>query len=181
MSSTTLRRACKIAHVAAVQVEYSAFVTDIEKESGTHLLETCRELGIAVICFGPIGRGLLTGTVTGTESMAESGDIRTQWVPRFQKENLEKNLKVVNKLKAFADRKGCTPSQMAISWILKQGEDLIPIPGTKRIEYLEANWASLNVELNDTEEMEILTIINESELAGFESRSSSYTDTREEQ
>ena len=73
-----------------MQVEYSAFVLDIERESGTNLLQTCRELGVAVVCFGPIGRGLLTGTVTGVESTSGTGDIRTKWVPRFQEENLKK-------------------------------------------------------------------------------------------
>ena len=155
-------------------------MTDIEGERGTNLLQTCRELGVAVVCFGPIGRGLLTGTVTGSESIAGSGDIRTQWVPRFQGENLEKNLKVVKQFKALADKKGCTPSQLAIAWVLKQGDDFIPIPGTKRIKYLEANWAALEISLSDGEEAEIRNIVGNSELAGFETSPSSYADTKEE-
>ncbi len=155
-------------------------MVDIEGERGTNLLQTCRELGVAVVCFGPIGRGLLTGAVTGGESIAGEGDIRTQWVPRFQEGNLEKNLKVVNQFKALADRKGCSPSQLAIAWVLKQGEDFIPIPGTKRIKYLEANWASLDIHLSDREEAEIRNIIGSSELAGFETIASSYVDTKEE-
>ncbi|KAM0476218.1 hypothetical protein ACHAPX_006635 [Trichoderma viride] len=180
LSSRTLRRACKIAPVAAVQVEYSAFVLDIEGERGSNLLQTCRELGVAIVCFGPIGRGLLTGSVTGSESIAGTGDIRAQWVPRFQPENLDKNLKVVSQFKALADKKGCTSSQLALAWLLKQGSDVIPIPGTKRIKYLEANWASLNVHLSDEEEMEIRKIVRDSELAGFETGPSSYADTVEE-
>jgi len=155
-------------------------VTDIEGERGTNLLQTCRELGLAVVCFGPIGRGLLTGTMGGSESIAGSGDIRTQWVPRFQEGNLEKNLKVVDRFKALVNKKGCTPSQLAIAWVLKQGDDFIPIPGTKRIKYLEANWASLDINLSDGEEAEIRKIIGSSELAGFETNPSTYADTKEE-
>lgn len=118
--------------------------------------------------------------MTGSESIAGTGDIRAQWVPRFKPENLEKNLKVVNQFKALADKKGCTSSQMALAWVLKQGNDVIPIPGTKRIKYLEANWASLNVHLSDEEEMEIRKIVRDSELAGFETGPHSYVDTEEE-
>jgi aryl-alcohol dehydrogenase-like predicted oxidoreductase len=163
-----------------VQIEYSAFVVDIEGERGTNLLQTCRELGVAVVCYGPIGRGLLTGTVTGSESIDGTGDIRTQWVPRFQEGNLEKNLKVVDKFKILADKKGCTPSQLALAWVLKQGDDFIPIPGTKRIKYLEANWASLDINLSQGEEVEIRNSIRNSELAGFETKPSSFADTKEE-
>lgn len=155
-------------------------MTDIEGESGTNLLQTCRELGVTIVCFGPIGRGLLTGTVTGAKSVAGAGDIRPQWIPRFQEGNLEKNLKIVNQFKALADKKGCTPSQLAIAWVLKQGDDFIPIPGTKRIKYLEANWASLDINLSDEEESEIRKIVGNAELAGFEVKPSSYTDTKEE-
>lgn len=179
LSSRTLRRACRIAPVAAVQVEYSAFVLDIEGERGTNLLQTCRDLGVAVVCFGPIGRGLLTGTVTGSESISGTGDIRTKWVPRFQGDNLEKNLKVVNQFRALADKKGCTSAQLALAWVLKQGDDIFPIPGTKRIKYLEANWASLDVYLSDAEEAEIRKMVAGAELAGFETHPSAYVDTRE--
>ncbi|KAH8901443.1 Aldo/keto reductase [Thozetella sp. PMI_491] len=180
LTSNTLRRACKIATVAAIQIEYSAFVLDIEDERGTNLLQTCRELGVAIVCFGPIGRGLLTGSVTSSESTTGAGDIRQKWVPRFHEENLQKNLKVVNQFNALADKKGCTMSQLAIAWVLKQGDDLIPIPGTKRIKNLEANWASLDVELSDEEELLLRKIIKDSELAGFEISPSSYVDTKEE-
>jgi aryl-alcohol dehydrogenase-like predicted oxidoreductase len=155
-------------------------VVDIEGERGTNLLHTCRELGVAVVCFGPIGRGLLTGTVASGGLIDGAGDIRTQWVPRFKEGNLEKNLKVVNQFKVLADKKGCTPSQLALAWVLKQGDDFIPIPGTKRIQYLEANWASLDINLSDGEEVEIRDIISNSELAGFETRPSSYADTKQE-
>ncbi|KAH8799862.1 NADP-dependent oxidoreductase domain-containing protein [Xylogone sp. PMI_703] len=178
-SSRTLRRACKVAPVAAVQVEYSAFVLDIEGERGTNLLQTCRELGVAVVCFGPIGRGILTGTVTGSESISGTGDIRTQWVPRFQEDNLKKNLKVVNHFKALADRKGCTSAQLALAWVLKQGDNIFPIPGTKKIKYLEANWAALDIYLSDAEEAEIRKLVAGAELAGFETHPSAYVDTKE--
>lgn len=162
-----------------MQVEYSAFVLDMEGERGTNLLRTCRELGVAVVCFGPIGRGLLTGTVTGSESISGAGDIRTKWVHRFQGENLEKNLKVVNQFKALADKKGCTSTQLALAWVLKQGDDIFPIPGTKNIKYLEANWASLYIHLSDEEEAEVRKMIAGSELAGFETHPSAYRDTKE--
>jgi len=162
-----------------VQVEYSAFVLDIEGERGTHLLQTCRELGVAVVCFGPIGRGLLTGTVTGKESISEAGDIRTKWVPRFQEDNLKKNLKVVDQFKALADKKGCTSAQLALAWILKQGDDIFPIPGTKKIEYLEANWAALDVDLSDAEEAGVRQMVAGSELAGFETHPSACVNTKE--
>ena len=179
-TSSTLRRACKVAPVACVQVEYSAFVLDIENEASTNLLQTCRELGVAVVCFGPIGRGLLTGAVTSTEAVAGSSDIRTKWVPRFQEENMKKNLKVVDQLKNIASKKGCTPSQLAIAWVLKQGDDIIPIPGTKRIKYLEENLASVKVELSDEEELEIRKIVQEGDIGGFETSPHTFVDTKEE-
>lgn len=162
-----------------MQVEYSAWVLDIEGDRGTNLLQACRELGVAVVCFGPIGRGLLTGNVTGSESISGTGDIRTKWVPRFQEDNLNKNLKVVTQFKALADKKGCTSAQLALAWIFKQGNNIFPIPGTKNIKYLEDNWAALDVHITDTEEAEVRNMVAGSELAGFETHPSAYINTRE--
>ena len=165
MSSATLRRAVKIAPVDVVQVEYSPFARDIETAEGTDLLKTCRELGVAVVCFSPLGRGLLTGTLT-KESLQKEGDSRTMSQPRFQGENFEANVKLVEQFKGFAQKKGCTSSQLALAWLLKQGEDIIPIPGTKKIKYLEENWGALDVQLSDDEEAEIRKFLEVAKVAG---------------
>ena len=182
MSSATLRRAHKISPVAAVQMEYSPFTLDIERSSGTNLLETCRELGVAVVCYSPLGRGLLTGAFTSRESISDANDFRATHYPRFSEENLEANVKLVNQFKALADKKGCTASQLAIAWILKQGDDMIPIPGTKKIKYLEENWSSLNVHLTDDEEAEIRKFVESAEVLGCGSagKAFEFVNTKEE-
>ncbi|KAF2259050.1 Aldo/keto reductase [Lojkania enalia] len=184
VSSATLRRACKIAHVAAVQMEYSPFEVAIERESGTNLLKTCRELGVAVICYSPLGRGLLTGTISSIDDVTGAGDTRTKHIERFTEENLEANIKIANQFKALADKKGCTATQLALAWILKQGDDMIPIPGTKKIKYLEENWDSLNVHLTDEEDAEIRKFVDTAQLSGYRSMPSakmfSYVNTKEE-
>lgn len=165
VSSATLRRAVKIAPVDVVQVEYSPFARDIEGPQGTDLLATCRELGVAVVCFSPLGRGLLTGTLT-KESIAKEGDNRAKSLPRFQGENFDNNVKLVAQFKQFADKKGCTSSQLALAWLLKQGEYVIPIPGTKKIKYLEENWGALDVQLSDEEEAEIRKFLEAANVSG---------------
>ncbi|EED13807.1 aldo/keto reductase, putative [Talaromyces stipitatus ATCC 10500] len=165
VSSTTLRRACKVAHIDAVQVEYSAFVTHIEESRGTNLLATARELGVAVVAYSPLGRGILTGAYTKNTISAE-GDKRAEWYPMYSETNFEKNLKLVEKLKSIADKKNCTLAQLAIAWLLKQGDNIIPIPGTKKIRYLEENWGSLHVQLTDEEEAEIRKLIKDTGVAG---------------
>lgn len=167
MTSTTLRRACKVAHIDAVQVEYSAFVTDIKGEKGTNLLATARELGVAVVAYSPLGRGILTGAYNKKDSVSAEGDQRTgMGFPMFAEENLEANAKLVGKLKHIADKKNCTLGQLAIAWLLKQGDHIIPIPGTKRIRYLEENWGSLKVKLTDEEEAKIRNLIQDTGVAG---------------
>lgn len=167
MSSTTLRRACKVAHIDAVQVEYSAFVTHIEEEKGTNLLAAARELGVAVVAYSPLGRGILTGAYNKKEALLAEGDRRVRMgYPMFAEENLEANAKLVERLKDIADRKNCSLGQLAIAWLLKQGDDIIPIPGTKRIRYLEENWGSLKVELTDEEEAEMRRLIKDTGVAG---------------
>ena len=184
VSSTTLRRACKIAPIAVVQVEYSPFVLEIEQASGTNLLETCRELGVAIVCNSPLGRGLLTGAFTTQQSISGEGDLRVTQFPWFSEENFEANVKLVSQFKTLANSKGCTASQLAIAWILKQGDDMIPIPGTKKIKYLEENWGSLNVNLTDDEEAEVRKFIESVEVSGYHSMPSgkaiAFTDTKEE-
>lgn len=187
VSSTTLRRACKIAPVAAVQMEYSPFVLDIEGETGKNLLETCKELGVAVVCYAPLGRGLLTGAFSTRESVTggDGGiDIRGAQMPRFSEENLDANIKIVNQFKAFADKKGRTTAQLSLAWILKQNDGMIPIPGTKKIKYLEENLASLDIQLTDAEETEVRKFVESAEIAGssetLAGMAFAYVDTKEE-
>ncbi|KAK6066336.1 putative aldo/keto reductase [Seiridium cupressi] len=155
LSSNTLRRACRIAPVAAIQVEYSLFMLNIEREAGTQLLSTCRELGVSVVCYSPLGRGMLTSTFADNNVVIARADIRLAWIPRFQKENLDANMRLAKQFKDFADKKGCTASQLALAWLLKQGNDILPIPGTKSIKHLKDNLGAAHISLTDEEEAEV--------------------------
>ena len=137
----TIRRAHATHPVTAVQSEYSLFTRDPEAE----VLPTCRALGIGFVPYSPLGRGVLSGAVTSAAQFA--GDDFRAHTPRFQGENLDRNLELVARLTAVASEKGCTPAQLALAWVLAQGEDLVPIPGTKRRRWLEENVAALSVEL----------------------------------
>ncbi|HTP22113.1 MAG TPA: aldo/keto reductase [Solirubrobacteraceae bacterium] len=138
----TIRRAQAVHPIAAVQTEYSLWSRDPESE----ILPTCRELGIGFVPYSPLGRGFLSGNFTSTDDLAADDFRRTQ--PRWSGDNLDANLKLVAKLKEIADEKGITPAQLAIAWVLAQGEDLVPIPGTRRRSYLEQNAAAADVELS---------------------------------
>jgi aryl-alcohol dehydrogenase-like predicted oxidoreductase len=142
-SAETIRRAHAVHPITAVQTEYSLWTRDPEAE----VLPTCRELGIGFVPYSPLGRGFLSGRFTKPEDLDE-GDFRRKG-PRFTGENLEANLKLAAKVKEIAEEKGCTPAQLAIAWVLAQGEDLVPIPGTKRRKYLEENAAAVDVELSE--------------------------------
>ncbi|CAG9954630.1 unnamed protein product [Clonostachys rosea f. rosea IK726] len=155
ITASTLRRACKVAQIDAIQVEYSAFVLDIENTGG--ILETARELGVTVVAYSPLGRGILTGNLS-QDAISSEGDFRPMF-PMYAEENLQKNRVLLDQLGALAGKKGCTTAQLAIAWLLKQGDDIVPIPGTKRIKYLEENFGALRVQLSDTEESEIRKII----------------------
>ena len=137
----TLRRAVKVHPIAALQTEYSLWTRDPE----TEILATCRELGIGFVAYSPLGRGFLTGQFQRFEDLAPD-DYRRQ-SPRFQGENFQKNLDLVRKVKELAREKHCTPSQLALAWVLAQGNDIVPIPGTKRRNYLEDNAAAVEVQL----------------------------------
>ncbi|OAA60295.1 aldo-keto reductase (AKR13) [Niveomyces insectorum RCEF 264] len=163
VSSATLRRAVKIAPVTAVQTEYSVISREIEGPEGTDLLATCRELGVAVVVAMPLGRGLITPTFTAGNTPLN--DVR-QRLPRFQEENREKNMETLRRFGAIAAKKGCTPSQLALAWLLKQGDDIIPIPGTKTLKYVDENWASLDVVLSDEDEKEVRAFAEASPMAG---------------
>ncbi|KAM0334458.1 hypothetical protein ACHAQA_001485 [Verticillium albo-atrum] len=166
VTSATLRRAVKIAPVAAVQTDYSPFTREIEGPDGTNLLSTCRELGIPVVAAMPLGRGLLTSSFSDGNIKGASGDMRTAMIPRFSDENREANMKLVGQFKALAKGKGCTTPQLALAWLLKQGDDILPIPGTKRIKYLEENWGALDVQLTEDDEAEIRRFVEGAELSG---------------
>ena len=139
--SDTLRRAAKVHRITALQSEYSLWSRD--PEDG--ILATCRELGIGFVAYSPLGRGFLSGQLRKFDDLAP-GDQRRNW-PRFQGENFQKNLDLVRKVEEIAREKSCTPSQLALAWVLAQGEDIIPIPGTKRRKYLEDNAGALDVTL----------------------------------
>ncbi|RHZ43092.1 putative aldo-keto reductase (AKR13) [Aspergillus thermomutatus] len=166
VSSATLRRACKIANVVAVQTEYCVFSRDIEGPAGTNLLATCRELGVALVASCPLGRGVLTSTFSAGEPVGDSEDKRPKIIPKFLEENRERNVKVASQFAALAAKKGCTASQLALAWLLKQGDDILAIPGTRRVKYLEENWAALQILLTDEEEAEIRAFAEENEMAG---------------
>ena len=139
----TIRRAHAVHPITAVQTEYSLWTRDPEPE----ILPTCRELGIGFVPYSPLGRGFLSGRFKSPDELDES-DFRRSG-PRFTGENLEANQKIAAKVAEIAEEKGITPAQLAIAWVLAQGEDLVPIPGTKRRKYLEENAAAVDVELTD--------------------------------
>lgn len=145
VSSSTLRRAHAVHPVAAVQTEYSLWTRDVEAE----VLPTCRELGIGFVAYSPLGRGFLTGRFSGGSNL-EAGDFRAN-LPRFTDENASTNRVLVDVLVEFATRRGCTPAQIALAWLLAQGPDIVPIPGTKQRRYLEENAAAVSVELDAAE------------------------------
>lgn len=137
----TLRRACKVHPIAALQTEYSLWSR--EPEEG--ILAACRELGVGFVAYSPLGRGFLTGQIKRFEDLAPDDWRRTS--PRFQGSNFQKNLDLTKRIGEIAAAKGCTPSQLALAWVLAQGEDIVPIPGTKRRTYLEEDVAALKVDL----------------------------------
>jgi aryl-alcohol dehydrogenase-like predicted oxidoreductase len=142
-SAATIRRAHATHPITALQTEYSLFTRDVEDE----ILPTLRELGIGLVPYSPLGRGLLTGTITSEDALDENDSRRSPYFPRFQGAALEANLALVDRIRQIAEAQGCTPGQLALAWVLAQGEDVAPIPGTKRITYLEQNVDALSVSL----------------------------------
>ncbi len=142
----TLRRAAKVHPITALQSEYSLWSPEV----GTNgVLATCRELGISLVPYSPLGRGFLTGAIQKVSDLDPSDWRRTN--PRFAEEALQNNLKLAEAVKELAKKKGCTPAQFALAWVLAQGNDVIPIPGTKRVRYLEDNMQALAVELTESD------------------------------
>ncbi|MGA2786998.1 MAG: aldo/keto reductase [Verrucomicrobiota bacterium] len=145
----TIRRAMKVHPLSALQTEYSLWTRDVEAE----ILPLCRELGIGFVPYSPLGRGFLTAKFRKPEDLPP-GDRRRD-MPRFQGENFEHNLKLAERIESLARRKKCTAAQLALAWVLAQGDDIVPIPGTKRRIYLEENVAALNIELTPADLKEI--------------------------
>lgn len=150
-------------HIDAVQIEYSPFAIDIESPS-IALLKTCRELGVAIVAYAPLGRGFVTGQFQSPDDSA-TDDFR-RFAPRFSKENFPKNLRLVDGLVEIAKMKGITAGQLTLAWLLAQGDDIFPIPGTKKIKYLEQNLGALNVELTVEEEKKIRSLVESAEVHG---------------
>ena len=145
----TIRRAHAVYPITAVQTEYSLWTRDPEAE----VIPTCRELGIGFVPYSPLGRGFLSGRFTSPDDL-DAGDFRRNG-PRFTGENLDANLKLAAKVAEIAQQKGVTPAQLAIAWVLAQGEDMVPIPGTKRRTYLEQNAGAVDVVLTDEDKERI--------------------------
>ena len=148
-SAETIRRAHQVHPISALQSEYSLWTRDVEDE----ILPACRELKIGFVPYSPLGRGFLTGAIKKADDLAEND--RRRMFPRFQGENLDQNVALVNRLEEIAKEKGCTPAQLALAWVLAQGDDIVPIPGTKRRKYLEQNVAALDVELSKEDRQRI--------------------------
>ncbi|MGD1044380.1 MAG: aldo/keto reductase [Bacteroidota bacterium] len=148
--AATIRKAHEIHPITALQTEYSLWTRDVEKE----ILPTCRSLGIGFVPYSPLGRGFLTGRFKSLSDFAD-GDFRKSNHPRFQGENFKKNLQIVETIKKFAAEKKCTPSQLALAWCLAQGEDIIPIPGTKKLNYLRENIKAVDVHLTSEDVQKI--------------------------
>ncbi len=163
VSAATLRRAHAVHPVAALQCEYSAFTRDIETPQ-LDLLRTCKELGVAVVAYSPLGRGVLTGQYRSAAGFSE-GDFRS-FSPRFVEANLAADLKLVDGLAAIAARKGITPGQLVLAWLLRQWPMVIPIPGTKRAKYYDENMAALDVALSDDDEAALRAVMDSHQVLG---------------
>jgi aryl-alcohol dehydrogenase-like predicted oxidoreductase len=156
----TLKRASKVHPITALQSEYSLWTRDPEDR----VLPTCRELGIGFVAYSPLGRGFLTGQIKRFEDFAANDYRRNS--PRFQGENFQKNLDLLQKVEDLAGQKKCTPSQLALAWTLAQGDDIVPIPGTKRVKYLEENVGALDVNLAADDLAQIERILPKGAVAG---------------
>ena len=144
-SVRTIRRAHAVHPVTALQTEYSLFTRDLEDE----ILPVLRELGIGLVPYSPLGRGLLTGAITAADDLEPDDSRRSPYFPRFSGDALDANLALVARIREIADAKGATPGQLALAWVLAQGDDVVPIPGTKRVAYLEENVAAAAVRLTE--------------------------------
>lgn len=158
--AATLRRASAVHPISALQSELSLWSRDIEDE----VIPTCRELGIGVVAYSPLGRGFLSGAIKSVDDLAEDDWRRN--MPRFQGENFAKNLELVDRVEQIAAAKGCTPAQLALAWVLAQGPDVVPIPGTRSKARLEENAGAAEIHLTDDELAEIESVIPRDMVAG---------------
>jgi aryl-alcohol dehydrogenase-like predicted oxidoreductase len=158
---STLRRAAKVHPIAALQTEYSLWTRDPEHE----ILKACRELGIGFVAYSPLGRGFLTGRFKKFEDL--SADDYRRFSPRFQGENFQKNLDLVKRVEEIAREKKCQTSQLALAWVLAQGDDIVPIPGTKRRKYLEENAAAVDLKLTPDDLRRLSEVFSSGAAAGM--------------
>ncbi|OAL43428.1 Aldo/keto reductase [Pyrenochaeta sp. DS3sAY3a] len=165
VSSSTLRRAYAVHPVTAVQIEYSPFALEVENQNGTHLLATARELGVAVVGYSPLGRGLFGGALRSPDDF-DDGDFR-KFAPRYSKENFPQNLKLVDQLTEIANEKGFTPAQLTLAWLMAQGEDIFPIPGTTNHKRLVENAGSMKLKMLDEEVQAIRALVNAADVSGL--------------
>ncbi|GIP24196.1 aldo/keto reductase [Paenibacillus sp. J22TS3] len=159
-SAQTIRKAHAVHPITALQTEYSLWSRDVEDE----ILPVCRELGIGFVPYSPLGRGFLTGQIKRFEDLPEDDYRRNS--PRFQGENFKKNLELVERIREIATEKGCQPSQLALAWLLAQGDDIVPIPGTKRRTYLDENIGALRIVLTDEDKARIEDVAPRGAAAG---------------
>jgi aryl-alcohol dehydrogenase-like predicted oxidoreductase len=157
----TIRRAHKIHPITALQTEYSLWERHVEDE----ILPTCRELGIGFVPYSPLGRGFLTGAITRPADL-DASDARIKRYPRFSAENFDQNQVLVDRVRAIAERKGVKAGQLALAWVLSKGQDLVPIPGTKRRKYLEENAAAAAIPLSREEAAELEAAMPQEQIAG---------------
>ncbi|WP_433312180.1 aldo/keto reductase [Micromonospora chersina] len=160
VSPATLRAAHAVHPVSAVQMEYSLFTRDVEGE----MLATCRELGVSLVAYSPVGRGLLTGAITSREQLADDDWRRT--VPRFADGNLDANVRLADAVREVAAEIGCTPAQAALAWLLAQGDDILPIPGTRRVRYLTENAAAADLRLTPEQQARLRAAVPAGSVAG---------------
>jgi aryl-alcohol dehydrogenase-like predicted oxidoreductase len=161
VSPATLRAAHAVHPIAAVQMEYSLFTREVVEGE---MLKTCRELGVAVVAYSPVGRGLLTGTISSRDQLAERDWRRGN--PRFAGGNLDRNLALADAVRSVAAEIGCTPAQAALAWVLAQGEDLVAIPGTRRVRYLEENVAAASLALTEEQLARLTAAVPAGAVAG---------------
>ena len=156
----TIRRACAVHPIAALQTEYSLWCRFVEDE----ILNVCRELRVGFVPYSPLGRGMLTGAISSLKDLGP--DDRRRAHPRFHAGAIETNAELIQPLLEMAEAKGCTPAQLALAWLLAQGDDIVPIPGTKRRTHLRQNLAALDVELSDAEAAGLALAIDDAEVSG---------------
>ena len=170
-SATTIRKAHAVQPITAVEIEYSLWSRDVEEE----IIPTCRELGIGVVAYSPLGRGFLTGSFKKREDLKE-GDWRLN-NPRFEEEAMKQNAKLVEKIEAMAAKKGdgCTASKLALAWVMAQGEDIVPIPGTSKVENLEKNVDAVKYSLTKEEAQELSEIMKPDYVIGRRYEAGHYT------